>query len=175
MKKYFYRDNNQNLGPFSLQELQSKYITPQTYVWYEGLAEWQPASQIPELQSLFGQSGPVQYSSNAQAQHPNSHTTHHNTTTYNNYSAPQTPPHYPLPKSWLVESILVTVLCCLPFGIIGIVNASKVESKYYAGDYLGAEKASKEAKKWSLIGVGTGLVGGILYFILIIIIGILEA
>jgi len=32
------------------------------------------------------------------------------------------------PKSWLVESILVTLFCCLPFGIAGIVNASRVES-----------------------------------------------
>ena len=30
------------------------------------------------------------------------------------------------PKTWMAESILVTILCCLPFGIIGIVNAAKV-------------------------------------------------
>ena len=28
------------------------------------------------------------------------------------------------PKTWLVESILVTLFCCLPFGIVGIVNAA---------------------------------------------------
>ena len=38
------------------------------------------------------------------------------------------------PKNWLVESILVTVLCCLPFGIAGIVNASKVEVLFLSGD-----------------------------------------
>ncbi|WP_419184195.1 DUF2752 domain-containing protein [Xiashengella succiniciproducens] len=38
------------------------------------------------------------------------------------------------PKTWLGESILVTIFCCLPFGIAGIVNASKVESRFYAGE-----------------------------------------
>lgn len=28
------------------------------------------------------------------------------------------------PKTWMAESILVTVFCCLPFGIAGIVFAS---------------------------------------------------
>ncbi len=50
------------------------------------------------------------------------------------------------PKNWLVESILVTIFCCLPFGIAGIVFASQVNSKYDAGDYAGAEKASRQAK-----------------------------
>src|SRR4029079_6010877 len=36
------------------------------------------------------------------------------------------------PKSWLAESILVTLFCCMPFGIAGIVNASRVESRFYA-------------------------------------------
>lgn len=34
------------------------------------------------------------------------------------------------PKTWMAESILVTVFCCLPFGIAGIVFASKVSSLY---------------------------------------------
>ena len=39
------------------------------------------------------------------------------------------------PKTWMVESILVTILCCLPLGIVGIVNAAKVNSLYSAGKY----------------------------------------
>ena len=30
------------------------------------------------------------------------------------------------PKTWMVESVLATIFCCLPFGIVGIINASKV-------------------------------------------------
>jgi len=71
------------------------------------------------------------------------------------------------PKSYLAQSILVTVFCCMPLGIVGIVNAANVESRFYAGDVEGAKKASKEAKKWSNIGVYVGVAGIVLYFIFV--------
>jgi len=61
------------------------------------------------------------------------------------------------PKNWLVESILVTIFCCLPFGIVGIVNASQVNSRFSAGDHEGAMRASQEAGKWTKIGFFIGL------------------
>ncbi|MEH6658638.1 CD225/dispanin family protein [Leeuwenhoekiella marinoflava] len=73
------------------------------------------------------------------------------------------------PKTWLVESILATVLCCLPFGIAGIVNAAKVESRFYAGDIEGAERASKEAKKWTIVSAVVALSFAFLYVILIVV------
>jgi len=66
------------------------------------------------------------------------------------------------PKNYLVESILVTIFCCLPFGIAGIVNATKVESLYAAGDVAGAEAAAANAKKWMKIGFIVGIVVGVL-------------
>lgn len=69
------------------------------------------------------------------------------------------------PKNWLVESILVTVFCCLPFGIVGIVNAAGVNSRYDGGDFAGADRASKEAEKWTKIGFFVGLGGIVLYVI----------
>ncbi|MEP7318827.1 MAG: CD225/dispanin family protein [Panacibacter sp.] len=76
----------------------------------------------------------------------------------------QQPPLTP-PKNWLVESILVTILCCLPFGIAGIVFASQVNTKYAAGDYNGALQASKDAGKWTKIGFFVGIGVIILYII----------
>jgi hypothetical protein len=52
----------------------------------------------------------------------------------------------------------VTLCCCLIGGIIAIVNASQVNSKWAAGDYAGAKKASEQAKLWVMISVGVGLV-----------------
>lgn len=74
---------------------------------------------------------------------------------------PMNPVHSGVPpKNWLIESILVTVLCCLPFGIAGIVNAANVNSRYTSGDLAGAESASKAAKQWTSIGffIGIGVV-----------------
>jgi hypothetical protein len=67
-----------------------------------------------------------------------------------------TPPSSP-PKNWLVESILVTIFCCLPFGVAGIVFASQVNSKWAAGDFAGAQQASKEAARWTKIGFWIGI------------------
>lgn len=61
------------------------------------------------------------------------------------------------PKNWLVESILVTIFCCLPFGIAGIVFASQVNSKWAVGDYAGAQQASLDAGKWTKIGFWIGI------------------
>ncbi len=71
----------------------------------------------------------------------------------------------PQPKNWLLESILVTLFCCLPFGIVGIVFASQVSSKYADGDYDGSVRASTEAGKWTKIGFFVGLGFLVLYFI----------
>lgn len=76
------------------------------------------------------------------------------------------------PKTWLVESILVTLFCCLPLGIVGIVNASSVERKFKDGDYAGAEKASQDAGKWTKFGFFGGLIGGILYIIAVFVFGV---
>ena len=81
-----------------------------------------------------------------------------------------TPPQQP--KNWLAESILVTLLCCLPFGIAGIVNAAQVSSKFSAGDYDGSLRASQEAAKWTKIGfwVGIAVIG--LYFLFFVVLGV---
>lgn len=79
---------------------------------------------------------------------------------------PQTPP-----KNWLVESILVTLFCCLPFGIAGIVFASQVNSKFAAGDYNGALQASRDAAKWTKIGFWAGIIAIVAYAIFAFLFG----
>jgi hypothetical protein len=74
-------------------------------------------------------------------------------------------PGGPPPKNWLVESILVTLFCCLPFGIVGIINAAAVNTKFAAGDYAGAQESSAAAGKWTKIGFFLGIGVGVLYMI----------
>ena len=75
------------------------------------------------------------------------------------------------PKNWLVESILVTLFCCLPLpiGVVGIINAAKVNSAFDAGRVDEAIKASEDAKKWTKIGFIIGLVISVLYGILMML------
>lgn len=89
---------------------------------------------------------------------------------------PQTnrPNRYP-PKNHLVEAILVTLFCCLPFGIVGIINAARVENAFYSGDEMEAERLSREALKWSKIGLFVGIGWVVLYFLFIVVFGLAAA
>lgn len=53
MKKYYYSDGKQQIGPLSKEEIQSKGIAKDTLVWSEGLTEWTKASEVAELVDLF--------------------------------------------------------------------------------------------------------------------------
>ena len=75
----------------------------------------------------------------------------------------------PCPKTWMAESILVTIFCCLPFGIAGIVFAAKVSSLYAAGQYEEAVEASNNAAKWTKIGFFVGLAVMVFYMIFLFI------
>lgn len=153
MRQYYYSDGQKKFGPFSFEELRSKSISEDTLIWYEDLDDWQKAGDLIELNDLFARSStppPLSSSSNPSITPSNPNVLDSSTEAK--------------PKTYLVESILVTVLCCLPFGVAGIINAAKVDSKYAAGDYEGAKKSSDDAKKWTLIGLIAGIVVMVLYF-----------
>lgn len=62
------------------------------------------------------------------------------------------------PDNNLVKSI-IAILLCWPFGIPAIINSQKVNSLYDSGNYAAAEEASKQASKWSKIGIIVGAIG----------------
>ena len=64
------------------------------------------------------------------------------------------PPYVP---NHLVWAILVTIFCCLPFGIVSIVYAAQVNGMVAAGNIDGARQASQNAKTWAWISFGIGL------------------
>ena len=64
------------------------------------------------------------------------------------------PPYVP---NHLVWTILVTIFCCLPFGIVSIVYAAQVNGKLAAGDVDGARISSQNAKTWAWVSFGVGI------------------
>ncbi len=52
MKRYFYTDSKEKFGPFSLEELADQKLSRQTKVWFYGLKNWTPISEIEELKSI---------------------------------------------------------------------------------------------------------------------------
>jgi len=70
--------------------------------------------------------------------------------------------------NYLIQAVLVTIFCCLPFGIPAIVYAAQVNGKIQAGDYAGASDASAKAKMWCWIAFGVGLAFTVFYMMLVV-------
>lgn len=55
--QYHVSVNGSQAGPFNMQQLQqlaqNGQLTPQTYVWKQGMANWEFAGNVPELAGLF--------------------------------------------------------------------------------------------------------------------------
>lgn len=151
---YYIARNGQPCGPFSVDQLLNEGIIPDSLVWNESMPQWKRAAEIPEIANVLF---PTQ-----QQQQP-----------FNQpYQQPYSSEMLPCPKTWLLESILVTIFCCLPFGIVGIVKASNVSSAYSRGDYNGALQSSREAGKWTKLGFFIALVFTVLYFLFCAILGV---
>jgi hypothetical protein len=70
----------------------------------------------------------------------------------------------PMPTTYLLWAVLALVFCCTIPAIVAIIYSTKVSSRYYSGDYEGAEKASKNAELWIIIAFSLGILSLTLYF-----------
>lgn len=70
------------------------------------------------------------------------------------------------PKTWLTESILVTLLCCLPLGIAAIIQSNKVSTFIATEKAEEAQKASESAKNMVYLSAGLGLACYAVVFVL---------
>lgn len=165
---YYVGKNGQQTGPFTLDQVKAKYATgeilPTDLVWKEGTADWKPASNFSEF------SAPASITPTYQAES----TPGPVTPSYIPQSAAPAPysagpggalaPGAKVP-SYLVWSILSTLCCCLPFGIVAIVFSAQVNNKVAAGDIAGAIASSQKAKMWCWIAFGCGLVTNAIAFV----------
>lgn len=84
----------------------------------------------------------------------------------NNYNGMQ-----PKPVNWvpyLVLSILSTLCCCLPFGVVGIVFSAKINSSMAAGNLEEAQKNAKIARIWIIVSFVLGILTWVIYMMLIL-------
>ena len=73
------------------------------------------------------------------------------------------------PETHLAKSIILTVLCCWPFGIPAIVNAAGVENAFHSGNYNLAVEKSQKAAKWCNTTLVVGIIFWVIYIIVIIV------
>ncbi len=172
MKQYYYANGDQQLGPFTFQELRSKNIKKETYIWYDGLGDWKRAGELPELNPLF--ESPLDQTYTNRPALPNDQARSYQqrqTSSSDPYRQQYNPPEGEKPKTWLVESIITTVACCFfgaiggIAGIIAIIFSSQVDSRWAKGDAEGAQKASENAKLSLIIAL---VVGGLIFLLYLV-------
>ena len=61
----------------------------------------------------------------------------------------------------MVLSIVCLACCCLPLGIVALINAMNANKAKQVGDLATAQAKAKSAQMWAIIGMVVGLIGGI--------------
>ncbi|GAB7142878.1 CD225/dispanin family protein [Mycobacterium riyadhense] len=87
---------------------------------------------------------------------------------------PQQPPAGQQPDNYLVWSILVTLFCCLPLGIVAIVKSTQVNGLWAQGRYAEAQASADSAKKFVIWSAVAGVIVFVIYGILLAV-GALNA
>ena len=150
--------NGQNIGQFELSEvnrmLQSGQISSNDLAWQEGMTDWIPVGRLP---GVTASTPPIPGTTPPPLR---------------NGSMPGSAAAIP---NYLVQSILVTLFCCLPLGIVAIINASQVNNKIALGDIAGAMEASGKAKKWCWWSFGLFLGMMLIYFLISILAAVISS
>ncbi|MBC7979716.1 MAG: CD225/dispanin family protein [Armatimonadetes bacterium] len=163
---WYYSKNGLQLGPVPEEELLAKFkngeVLPTDLIWKEGMSDWKPLGQVSEFLAGNGSASPVpmpvpKAMGNVPIAQPQAYS--------GNYQK-QVIPNY------LWQSIVVTLFCCMPFGVVGIIYASKVDGLQAWGDIAGANAASRSARTWAIAGAASFvvMVGG--YFAVLAIIAV---
>lgn len=191
--QYFIISDGQQKGPYPKEVPTMQGVTPETFVWREGMSGWEKASALPELADLFVEESA--FGAYAQPEQP--------------YQQPQQPyqqpqygqqpyqqqyvqPPYQQPyrqgympgnygaayTNWMPWAIVTTVvnvlignIIGLVFSIIGIVQSSNANSAYSVGDTVRGDSANKSARTMTLISIGTIALGILAIVLLVVFIG----
>ena len=149
--QWYYSKNGTQLGPVEEGVLRAKLasgeVSATDLVWRDGMTDWLAAARVPELNVVAP--SPVAPPLGGVTQSP--------------YAPPQSQPvsaypqtqiyQGPLIPSNLWQSIVVTLFCCMPFGIVAIVYAAKVDGLKARGDVAGAMGAAASSKTWCNVSI----------------------
>ena len=75
------------------------------------------------------------------------------------------------PVNWvpyLILSIISTLCCCLPVGVVGIVFSAKINSAMLAGNLEEAQNNAKMARIWIIVSFAIGILTWLIYMVLIV-------
>lgn len=169
--EWYYASNGQQNGPVSQEELVSLFQNGQVkasdLVWNQSMSDWLPFSAVPELNT------PVVSTEPGGSDSPPPMTPETPALTPAATAATPTGSGEKVP-TYLWQSIVCLVLCCLPAAIPALIFATKVEPAQARGDLEAAREASSKAKMWCWIAFGVGLVANLLFLALGVVGAMME-
>lgn len=159
--KYFAIIDDKQCGPYSLNELVEAGVGPNTYVWCKGMTDWKQAREVADIcryfrnrifdlmhpkQSNTEQTTPVdspekltQPQSSVQ-RFPEIADMIETNRIHENIDIP--------PRTWLIEAILLTILCFPPTGFMSIYFALKATKAWKEGKKKESHEYARKAKMW---------------------------
>ncbi|MCH5222004.1 MAG: CD225/dispanin family protein [Muribaculaceae bacterium] len=179
MKIWIFLDGQQQ-GPFSLEELLDKPVDQNTKVWFEGLPKWYPAGSLDELRPLFD--GSLAHNANeindterqqndadntlsetSQLEVNNGEVSAAENTPTSKYAPgtfirPKNLPDEPCPPTYIGWSIFLTICCCSPISLAGLVASICVSTFYNNGRIDRARKASEIAAWLIMVAIALGII-----------------
>ena len=171
---WYYAKDGQQAGPVSEDELRglrdSGQLTGQELVWNETMADWAPMNSLPQFADAAETPAAPTEVPPATTASPTATASPYASTQPSGNLSPVTganqqslAPGEKIP-TYLWQSIVCLILCCLPAAIPGIIYSTKVDPAIARGDIAGAKEASEKAKMWCWISFGLGLVANIVIF-----------
>lgn len=186
--EWYYASNGQQQGPVSQEQLielfQKEEVKSSDLVWNESMTDWVPFGNVPALsQGGAADSGaaPAQEAAPIGGPQVGSSTPSASGSAAAASTVPPVASSVISPAggaeipTYLWQSIVCMVLCCLPLAIPALIFSTKVKPAIEMGKLDEARDASKKAKMWCWIAFGVGIVVQVLYLGLIAIGAMAEA
>lgn len=152
---YWLINNGEPAGPYTEKQLRELAPDSSTPVWREGLNDWVTLAELPEYDDIFVV---VIEESQLPPPLPRIEPTPVFPDSYNGYNGSNIPDVGHFAPSYLGWSIAVTLLCCIPLGIVAIFMSLRVNALNIQGDYDAAQRVSRRTELWIISAVTLGLV-----------------
>lgn len=149
MKIWIHIDGAQE-GPYTLEELPLDRMTDQTPVWYDGLSDWTVAGKAPATAHLF------QLKNDSFSEEKESHQNEYVELKPEQVRS-QSKEVKKCPPTFFAWSIILTLICCNPVGIIPIVTGFYTRSRWHNQNFESARKLSNITEWWVMITIVTSL------------------
>lgn len=145
---YYYVDTDgQTRGPVGLDFFKVNHINAHSWVWHDGMPQWVEVHTVPSLRKYMRSDIAASFSTKKGIVDYDTERTKVPALAGISVSELDLL-RSRVPKTWLTESILITLFCCVPLGIVSIIYASRVAPYWRRGLYGESLAASSAAAMW---------------------------